>query len=377
MPTGSSGSKKNGASAEAALLNSTATRVNESRRIGVATLRSVDPPTFAAAGDGATQVAGDGAAQVGPGGIGRWLAELSPNAHPLVVPLRRHLSRGTQFVSSSDVDEPQWVQWSWAVNAIWIDESKRRIFDPAGRLLFDLAKLDDPDHSHPEAVIPCSLDARQRQADIQMELRNRLVDPVEGLIPIPGAEEVCLREPSEVGRRILALFLIATRAESIMAGHALEADKMKVICPIGFDAMSADEHAFFSGTDPQRSEQLVWRYESLLALQWALDMQFDLAWPDEHADLVAVTRLMVDLPDQSIVDQARLRSTNELLNAAERHHQLYYCIAMAQTQNLDAPAGISGGVVCERLIALAWLLGLSGDWDATVNWVENGMIEAG
>lgn len=369
MPTESFGSKKNGAWAEAPLLKSTSTRVNESGRFGVATLGSADPPCPSS--DSAAVI---GATQSGPDVVGQWLAELSPNSHPLIVPLRRHLSRGRQLVACTDSTDPAWVQWSWAANAIWFDESKRQIFDPAGRLLFDAAEVADANHSHPDAVIPCSLDARQRQADIQIELRNRLVDPVEGIIPIPGAEEVGVREPSEVARRILALFLVATRAESIMAGHPLDAELMRGRCPIGFDAMSPGERSFFSGTDPQASEQLVWRYESLLALQWALDMQFDLPWPDEHADLVAVTRLMVDLPDQSIVDQARLRSTVELLNAAERHHQLYYCVALAQTQNLEAPAGVSGGVVCERLIALAWLLGLAGDWDQTVGWVENGMV---
>lgn len=371
------GSKKNGAWAEAALLNSTSARENESSWCGVATLGLIAPPCDALSRpcDAVTPHSDEVIAPSDADTIGLWLAELSPSAHPLIVPLRRHLARGRQFVACASGTEPAWVEWSWKANAIWFDETNRQVFDPAGRLLFDAARVADPAHSHADAVIPCSLDARQRQADIHIELRNRLVDPVEGLIPIPGVEEIHLREPSEVARRILALFLVATRAESILAGNPLDADRMRQRCPIGFDAMSADERLFFDQAAPQASEQLVWRYESLMTLQWALDMQFDLPWPDEHADLTAVTRLMVDLPDQSIVDQARLRSTGELLNAAERHQQLYYCVAMAQTQNLDAPAGVSGGVVCERLIALAWLLGLASDWDHAASWVENGMVD--
>lgn len=314
-----------------------------------------------------------------PNDAADWLNVLDRSDHPLIVPLKRHVRRTSARVfRKGSVDDPLWQQWAWRANAIWIDHTNRHVLDPAGRLLLAVDSLGDPNHTDPAAVIPSPIDARQRQAEVAVTIRNRLIDPIEGLVPVPGIDEVKAREPSDVARRIVALFLVATRAESVLNGQTLDADRMRVRCPIGYQALSPREKLFFDFGSPTAAESLVWRYENLFTLQWALGMQFELPWPDEHADLMATTRLMVDLPDESIVEQARLRSTGELLDATELHHQLYYSIAFAQSQNRNdstPPGGLDEGVVCERMVALAWLLNLNGDWDTTTEWVENGMMD--
>lgn len=308
-----------------------------------------------------------------------WLDRLPSHAHPLAVPLRRHWLRTRRIVqtepdSSNEVVRQAWLQWAWRANVIWLTEDGRVLSDPARRPLLDRERTDDPEGTHPEAVIPAPRDARQRQAEVASELRNRLVDPIDGLIPVPGVNEISLRSAKEVAERALALFLVATRSESILNGQPLEVERMLARCPMGFAVLSPEEQTFFGLPDPP-ADGFVWRYESLMCLQWALDMQFELPWPDEHADLTAVTRLMVDLPDQTIVEQSRLRSIEELLKAAERHQQLYHSIASAQSHDREIPAGLDPGVVCERLIALSWLLDLPmvSSWDEAVAWVENGM----
>lgn len=363
----------------------------------LATIDSLSPPENRSPAGKA--VALNELAPKGAAVAGDWIRQLTPQSHPLAVPLRRHWLR-TRRTWTCPVDAapstagslaigPAWQEWAWYANVIWLSDDGQRLFDPAGRLLLDRARLDDPNHSDPEAVIPSPKDARQRQAEIAVELRNRMIDPIDGLIPVPGIGEVTPRSSQQVAERALALFLVATRAESILGGHPLDTERMRSRCPIGFAAISPAERAFF---DDERlpADGFVWRYESLLTLQWALDMQFELPWPDEHADLTAVTRLMVDLPDQSIVDESRLRSLESILAAAERHQQLYYVIAMGQNQGTDAPAGIDPGVICERMIALAWILNLppqtgvstktdpandpANDWDTAIAWVDNGMI---
>ncbi|WP_283435112.1 DUF4272 domain-containing protein [Neorhodopirellula lusitana] len=394
-----------------------------SRVIALATIDSVPTP------DEAKRVAdGESGAVVGRD-FAQPLVQADTTSHPLVRPLQHHVHRTRQVaevsVLESEVDSaigsgaaadsvgtmtvdsvllaPAWIDWAWAANAIWIDDAGR-VYDPAGRLLLDPSRLTEVAHSHQEAVLPSSVDARRRQSEVVVEVRNRLVDPVEGLMPIPGVEEVQPLEASDVARRSLALFLVATRAESMLSNRPLDPQLMQQRCPLGFSALSPAEVGFMSdrpsGTPANSpgaaAESLVWRYESLLTLQWALDMQFELPWPDEHADLTSVTRLMVDLPDQDIVDQARLRSTDQLLVAAELHHQLYFAVAAAQASGQDVPAGLDPGVICERLIALSWLLNLNAPgvggiassdvvpdsteprivaetWDSTVAWVEDGM----
>ncbi|EMI41892.1 hypothetical protein RRSWK_05707 [Rhodopirellula sp. SWK7] len=267
--------------------------------------------------------------------------------------------------------------WALDANVIWITQD-HCVFDPAGRLLLD-AKANGPD---PDAVIPFPIDARQRKANTEVQLRNRLVDPVEALLPLRGVEEIRLRDASDVARRAIALFLVATRAESILTGKPIDIERMKARCPIGYASLTPRERAFFD-TEPspatqaslaQAATELAWRYEALMALQWALDMQFELAWPDEHADLTAVTRLMIDLPDEAIIEQARLRTAGELLDAAELHYQCFHAIVQSQQTQNDLSGILDPGVVCERLIAISWICGLSGEseWDETSDWLERG-----
>ncbi len=293
-----------------------------------------------------------------------------PISHPIAAHLRLTKSR----LCSVDDERPNSEQaaWAWQANAIWVT-ADGSFLDPAGRRLTNTAG-DPPD---PKAMIPFPADARRRQSEAAVKLRNRMIDPVADLLPLRGAEEINSMAADAVAARALALFLSATRAESILAGQPLDVVNMRRRCPLGFAALSPREQAFFNASVPpiDASNTLVWRYESLFAIQWALGMQFELPWPDEHADLTAVTRLMIDLPDAAIVEQARLRPMDELLDAAELHHQAFHAVAEAEQSGRDLSGVLDMGVLCERLIALSWVCGLSPaapDWDATTRWVESG-----
>ncbi|MCM2370414.1 DUF4272 domain-containing protein [Aporhodopirellula aestuarii] len=372
------------------------------RVFAVSTLRSL-PPLPELAAERATDVAIEHADE-----LVAWLADpaFPSHASPIADPIRLHLRNRHHVVAiagltahdeadaahtasdeslerlfGSDLANFRELQsWAHAANAIWITQD-HHVFDPIGRLLLD-ASGKGPD---PEAVIPFPADARQRKANCEVQIRNRLVDPVEGLLPLRGAGEICPVDAADVARRAIALFLVATRAESILTGKPLDTERMKLRCPIGVAALSPRERVFFEteltastqATLGRAATELAWRYEALMALQWALDMQFDLPWPDEHADLTAVTRLMIDLPDEAIVEQARLRSTDEMLDAAELHYQSFHAVASAQQSGRDLSGIYDPGVVCERLVALAWINGLTpgrADWDAASDWVEGGCV---
>jgi len=331
-----------------------------------------------------------------------WLSRLDTQTVPIWRPISDHLARSKHVIGATvastidhglddrlDVGETL-REWGQTANVIWITD-QQRVFDPVGRLLF--AAVPEGSNSEgsvsygpaPDAVLPFPLDARQRKSAIEIQLRNRMIDPPVSLLPVGSVDEIQCVAPAEVARRSIALFLVATRAESTLSGQSLDAGRMRQRCPIGFDALTADERAFFNSPE-STADTFAWRYESLMTMQWALDMQFELPWPDEHADLTSVTRLMIDLPDQSIVEQARLRPTSELLDATELHHQLFHAIADAQTTGKEIPGGLDLGVVCERLIALSWICGLGqvtdrvpadkgpADWDSLVHWVENGAV---
>ena len=107
-----------------------------------------------------------------------WLDRLPSDAHPLAVPLRRHWLRTRRIVqtepdSSNEAVRQAWLQWAWRANVIWLTEDGRVLSDPARRPLLDRERTDDSEGTHPEAVIPAPRDARQRQAEVASELRNR------------------------------------------------------------------------------------------------------------------------------------------------------------------------------------------------------------
>lgn len=353
------------------------------RAFAVSTLRSL-PELPESAAERVTDVAIDHADE-----LLAWLADKDCPGHasPIADPIRLHLQHRKHVLAIARTDTDDSVDgtvgfhglqaWALDANVIWITQD-HCVFDPAGRLLLD-AKANGPD---PDAVIPFPIDARQRKANTEVQLRNRLVAPVEALLPLRGVDEIRLRDASDVARRAIALFLVATRAESILTGKPIDIERMKARCPIGYESLTPRERAFFD-TEPspatqaslaQAATELAWRYEALMALQWALDMQFELAWPDEHADLTAVTRLMIDLPDEAIIEQARLRSATELLDAAELHYQCFHAIVDSQQTQNDLSGILDPGVVCERLIAISWICGLSGEseWDETSDWLERG-----
>ncbi|EMI54501.1 DUF4272 domain-containing protein [Rhodopirellula sallentina] len=303
-------------------------------------------------------------------------------AAPIANPIRAHLRHGKQAFAVNAAGE-ELYRWATEANALLVSPD-HRVLDPNGRLLLD-REANGPDA---EAVIPFPVESRQRKASVAVQLNNRLIDPVDGVLPIRSSLEVEVRSPANVARRAIATFLIATRAESILSGRVIDADRMRERCPIGYEAMTPRERAFFDaevspatqGGLAQTASELVWRYEALATLQWALDMQFELTWPDERADLTSTTRLMIDLPDEAIVEQARLRGTAELLDAAELHYQSLHAIIASEQTGKDLSKVLDPGVVCERLIALGWVCGLIGetpaeatdDWDATSEWVERG-----
>lgn len=320
-----------------------------------------------------------------------WLDDADAEQFPIVAPVGSHLRRSKHIVAaqlgidkrpgerSVSIDDSL-MKWGWDANVIWVTQD-HRVLDPAGRLLTDI-RGQSPEDS---AVIPFPLDARKRKSEMEVRLRNRMIDPPAGLLPIPGVDEIQMQSPADVARRALALFVSATRAESILGGQALDMQRMHERCPLGFAAMSEQERAFFSlpsgGSAQaeclQAADEVVWRYESLLTLQWALAMQFEMPWLDTRADLVSVTRLMIDLPDESIVEQARLRPISEILDAAELHWQAFQGIVEAHHTGGDWSNLLDEGAVCERLIGLVWILGLAPapDWDSAVRWVERGCQE--
>ncbi|WP_168565837.1 DUF4272 domain-containing protein [Crateriforma spongiae] len=282
---------------------------------------------------------------------------------PAIQNLLQHIDR-TSHHFSFEIDDAEFAtvsKWAWANNAIlyFADGTVR---DPSGRILMDPAS----GKPHPDAELPFPADARQRQLQSEMVMRNRLIDPPEVLPPIPGMQEVKPRGADDVAWRCLALFLVAARAESVMAGRPIPLDAIERRHPLALHALTTAEKSFLQldRPTPDQAAEHCWRYESLYALQWALGMHPELEFADKICDVPTVARLIFAGTESDFVTTAKLRPTEQILDATDLNLRLLWAARDAANRRKDPPAGIDGFVLVERQHALHWLIAAEGPaWD--------------
>lgn len=275
----------------------------------------------------------------------------------------RHLQRTEHHAcfSVDSAEDAALTEWAWESNAIlrYPDNSYR---DPAGKRLLDSA-TGSPD---PTAQLPFPADARQRKSQTELLLRNRLIDVPAELPPIVSEREVQFRDPTQVARRALAIFIVAVRAESLATGQPISVENLRSKAPEAFVALSPQESAFLEESTPSQQSVInaAWRYESLFALQWALGMHAELPFADTICDVPTVAQIMLQIPHGDWIETARLRPTTEILDAIDFNQRLLWAAREANNNSQPAPASIDGGVISERQHAFNWLIRFEeADWD--------------
>lgn len=275
----------------------------------------------------------------------------------------RHLQR-TNLLVGFKVDSEHLeaiAPWAWKSNAI-LFMPDRSIRDPNGAVLYD-PTTKEPDAN---AQLPFLPNARQRKAQSELSLRNRLIDIPESLPPVTCDFEVTLRSADDVVWRCLALFVVAVRAESLANGKPIPIEALREKSPLAFQSLTPWEETFLADDAPPESSVSAagWRYEALSALQWALGMTTELPFPDKICDVPEAARRMIAMPAREMIETATLRPTNEILDALDVNYRLLWAARDATTRQTEPPAGIEGGVISERQHALNWLTYFeNADWD--------------
>jgi len=275
----------------------------------------------------------------------------------------RHIGRVQNQVSFfvEDDDLELIEDWAWRSNAIMIlpDGSVR---DPAGYILVD----PEGAPAEPEARVPYPKDAVDRKAESDSELADLDITVPVDLPPVIGAGEVRLRPAADIARRMLALFVVSVRAESLGTKDPISPTKLINDWPIGFAALSPTELKFIQTQEPAEQDiaNFAWRYEALTLLQWALCLTDDLSLPVEICDVPAAAKIAIDNNTDAFVDSARLRPINEILDALDIHYRLDWAVTQARVDGRPAPGGLDAGVVYERHYALNWMVRFEdAEWD--------------
>jgi hypothetical protein len=275
----------------------------------------------------------------------------------------RHIQRVRQHLSL-EVEEDAlgaFEAWSLAANAIcFLPDGTIR--DPQGRRLVD-PETGEPD---PEAQVPFPEDARKRCERQTQWLRSNKVHIPDTLPPVIGDGEVVFRPAAEVAQRMLALFLVAVRAESLATEDEIPVAELRSKSPFGFAALSPAERQFLNARLPTQQEivDFAWRYEALFVLEWALGLVKALPFPSKICDVPLVARLAMESNATEYIQSAALRPAAQILDVLDVHFRVHWAVTEARLNNVPAPAKLDGGVVMERHHALNWLIQFEDkEWD--------------
>jgi hypothetical protein len=276
--------------------------------------------------------------------------------------LMRHIQRvHHQFSMNVETgDLVAFGRWAQAANAIayFPDGSIR---DCQGLVL-----LDGEGQTAEGAAVPYLRDAVERKAKSVKRLGELGIAVSDSLPPVAAEEEAGLRTPAEAALRAMALFLVAVRAEVAVSGRGPTVDELKDRFPLASLALSPAEAGFLAAPEPE--ERLIplfsWRYESLLALQWALGQTAELPPASATCDVPVLARRMIRADSERFAADAALRPTSEILDALDLHYRLHWAVRQARQDRKPMPGGIDAGVVYERHYALNWLIRFGdAEWD--------------
>lgn len=275
----------------------------------------------------------------------------------------RHIEKVRHHVSLllHPADMDRFATWAWEANAIAFLPNGY-ICDPAGAVLLSPGGADD----NPDAAIPYPQAALQRKARTEDLLANRSLKAAASLPPVIAESEVALRPTEAVAERIMALFAVAVRAESLASKSPMASDEILQRLGLPESALSPTERKFIVDRMPTKKDivQFGWCYECAYTLAWAVGVIDKLPFPSATCDVELIAQKLLKLGSGGMHAAAALRPAAELLDCLDLHQRLHWIVRQAQADKSTAPGELEAGVVQERHRALNWLLRFEGaDWD--------------
>lgn len=210
-----------------------------------------------------------------------------------------------------------------------------------------------------QSVAPEALQRKERsEAVLQAEgvPINKFLPAIEteGEAKVPAKEDVAYRA--------LALLVVAVKGEGLE-----QATVERVIKDYELDGhFTPKELAFIQNPSPSQRDRIEfsWRYEAAWTLLWALGYVEKLEKPAGICNVRRAVELMKARSARQFVADARLRSTPEILDQADRIYRYHWAVVDARVNGKGAPAELQSGVTQERHYALNWLIGyMDQQWD--------------
>lgn len=236
------------------------------------------------------------------------------------------------------------------------------ICDPAGTVLLSPGGSED----NPDAAVPYPHSALERKARSEDMLAERSLTAAASLPPVIAESEVELRSASAVAERVMALFAVGVRAESLASKSPMSCDEIMQRLGLSEHALSPAERKFIVDRTPTQKDivQFGWCYECAYTLAWAVGVIDTLPFPNAICHVELIAQKLLKLGINGIQASARLRPTAELLDCLDLHQRLHWIVRQAQVEKKTAPGPLEPGVILERHRAMNWLVQFEGaDWD--------------
>jgi hypothetical protein len=196
---------------------------------------------------------------------------------------------------------------------------------------------------------------------------------------VDDSQDVHLRTPQEVARRVLALHAVVC----IARGRDREKTMTELRAAGAEDALTAVERQFLADGSVEESERqkMIWGLERLWLLMWSLRHIDKFGWPNTMCDVDGIHSLIFDRAIDPIkfIDEASLRGKKSILDAAQLVIQIHSAIRGAMTGGESIPENLNwanptgfvpvtacaaNGVVAERHFTLNWLTRFGDvEWD--------------
>jgi hypothetical protein len=251
----------------------------------------------------------------------------------------------------------------------WAHEANAITFVPSGDICDSghaILLSSDGTGDNPEARVPYPPAAHHRKARTEDLLANRALKAAAGLPPVIAESEAVLRTGAEVAERIMALFAVAVRAESVASKSPMTSDEILQRLGMAESALSPAERKFIIDRTPTQQDTVTfrWCYESAYTLAWAAGIIDKLPFPGAICDVELIAQKLLKLGIGGIHQAANLRPVSELLDSLDLHQRLHWITRQAQSDKKAPPAGLDAGVIQERHRALNWLVQFDGaKWD--------------
>tara|TARA_Y100000052_G_C2940461_1_gene80268 strand:+ start:173 stop:919 length:747 start_codon:yes stop_codon:yes gene_type:complete len=214
--------------------------------------------------------------------------------------------------------------------------------------------------------VPKTPDEEQvdRRARTEQRLRGEGVPINPDLGEVTSERDANIRAPEEVADRLLALTLVAMKAEGMDHEIMLEIVKERKADTL----FTSRERAFILNPSPSDAdlEHFSKSYEAAWALVWALRLVREpLTTPRRNCDHERVISIVRDTPDLTV---NALRDTPSVLDKLDLFMRYASAVQASLAEGKKPPSEIIAIVALERYNALSWLTHHEGreDWDEPV-----------